>query len=1086
MSTISYLVVYNGHSGKFVKIPKPIRFHTFNEFKQFVASSFAIDDAHNLFLLTLFGIRLNFTLINEVADVYVFDRQLFAAPLMSATALPEGVDLLILTPIAPPPEPLARKGWARAILFDCQQAGRHISEVTKQINAMFTGVNILFQFGTNYTDQIDKESFAPKFAEVVGLNERTLAQLWITHYEKLKRFPQLEFGVDEDGTPKHKLYLHQLLNYDQLAKAAQKSIDQLPGLISKFNQLNETYQRCLAENTEIDATISELRRQSRQLFRDFDANATISAIETVDDVNVIYADAVKLYEHYIAALEFKNKLSRSLTLVFQRIATVQMKMVEIKQAVSLIDLIGEIQRCENLLALCIDLPLLFGSVLIEKRRQFEWYDYFASALVLAALEQLALLVEQERLLRRLWAKKLLPFVSCFISSENLHSQVPLLDVSVSGGQLANMGLDFVIERHDITNYIAQLKLEPKFVELLTREYRELVALNNLMTKMNRLLSLITTISHDVTEWSDADAQLMKGLKLRVKKLESLLHQHQYKNLLLWPVSQRMTKTSPPPAQPLQALVLLNSDPTQLLKRHSLPAPNERLDGLVIDKHLHNIRLRRANDELSLTNSSLVKTQAAHQHTIDDINRRHQKALDELLKRHQEEMAQMQLVFERERQELVDEQATLIGDHTKKIRALEQNWQEAQLDSKLDKKEIESLQKKLDSRDKKIHDLEVAAATERQVDWKSQYEAAEARFKEASAKCDAIEAKHLVAIRKLEGAEPDSAQVEEYRMMNKELMENMAAKDAEFSRERGHLEEEIRQLEVRGEEVEDMLEIIADLNNIVLSLAGKLRRSLNLGYSQFIEMCFILELMGLLLIHEDEYYRITRVKGLRSMQEDGEPTTEVAKILRDLVAKLMDQLGQLDKFKLVTPQHQGWSGVRDQSLALIQEFNSVFGPQSVLDWLVQRLEFKENVKLQDDEADTRFFVNAIAKRFRDVEGFAKRQTKENKQKQLEINRMVTRLNNKILMSLFVVGDLVLFLPTRIEKSSIETAPWAAFNIGSPHYFLQGQGDGEWMVGRVEQIDEHKVTTENCEDSVANPFLLSVGVVWYMVRAQQQYS
>ena len=73
-----------------------------------------------------------------------------------------------------------------------------------------------------------------------------------------------------------------------------------------------------------------------------------------------------------------------------------------------------------------------------------------------------------------------------------------------------------------------------------------------------------------------------------------------------------------------------------------------------------------------------------------------------------------------------------------------------------------------------------------------------------------------------------------------------------------------------------------------------------------------------------------------------------------------------------------------------------------------LAFKNNVQLQEDSInDTRFFLNAISKRFRDVEGFAKRQAKDNKLKEQEHRKLVHRLNSKISVNGFQEKDLVLF-------------------------------------------------------------------------------
>lgn len=1081
MLSLAYLVVYNSHNGHFVRIPKPVRFHLVGEFKLFVALSFGIADDANLFLLTLFGIRLNFGLINEVLDVYVFDRLIFAVA--GLTPAPESVSELDegKPPLDPPTDLRQLLGYAKAVYLDGQQLASAATDVIKQVNVMFTALNVIFQFGTNYTQEIDRKWFAPKLQEVRGLNDKTLAVLWSQHFTRLKKLPPVELAPDE------KITLHHYLESSQLADAANYSNTHLLGLIDHFNRMNRAYQQCLQDNTDIDEEIAQLRHKLRQTFAHVDVDdlmAQLTAAKDSGDAFKAHKAVAAIYSHYQQARQFKRQLTTALAAIFRKIAQVQMKMVEIKLAVQKVGLLDQVKRGENLLSLTIDLPMLVGFMMIEQRRQFEWHDYFVGAIVLAVLEQLALVVEQERLFRRTWRRKFAPFLELFVDASHLDLLVPHVDVLVGGGLPLLMGFKVNVDRKHITNYIAQLEYEPKFVEVLGREYRDLVSRNHHMAKMNRVLLLFATVTLDDnnTNWND-DAHLIKGLKLRIKKLESLLHQYQYKNLLLWPVSQRVapltsngnsngSRPNPlvqrtvlsPPVSTLAnndersnlvtaALALLTnpkSDPVQLLKRHSLPVPLQQLDSLVIDKHLDNIRLRRSNDEVMTQN-----------HELSAENAELKQQLAELKLKHAEEMEQMLRVFAREKQALVDEHSHAITKLEREVNETKAALEEARLDAKLDAKERALLEAKVESRDNRIRELEVAAAT-----------AAATTALTANTEQESLEA---------------------YKAMNADLMANMTAKEQEFGRERQQLELEIRQLQGKLEEMlEDLsvmmgaqqpTEIVVDLNNLIILLASRLKRAVELIHTQFIEFCLVIELMGLLLVEDEEHRcRITRVKGLRAKKEDelDVPATEVA----TLVATMMELMARVDKFTLMAPLDQSWEAMKEHSLELIAEFNALFGPELAIDRVVLFLEFSDNVHLQDDLLDRRFFLNAVTRRFRDVEGFAKRQNKENKQKQLEVNRLVAKLSQKISISGFAVGDLVLFLPTRIDSHPQEPAPWAAFNIGAPHYFLDGGGEGEWMVGRVELIVEHKVTLDNATSTEANPFSLSVGVVWYMITATKQ--
>lgn len=82
--------------------------------------------------------------------------------------------------------------------------------------------------------------------------------------------------------------------------------------------------------------------------------------------------------------------------------------------------------------------------------------------------------------------------------------------------------------------------------------------------------------------------------------------------------------------------------------------------------------------------------------------------------------------------------------------------------------------------------------------------------------------------------------------------------------------------------------------------------------------------------------------------------------------------------------------------------------------------------------------------------------------------------------FKVGDVALFLPTRNAGGK----PWAAFNIGSPYYFLSPAGaaeftttSSEWIVARITAITEHVV-----DDSDPNPYGLSAHVKYYELEVE----
>ena len=156
------------------------------------------------------------------------------------------------------------------------------------------------------------------------------------------------------------------------------------------------------------------------------------------------------------------------------------------------------------------------------------------------------------------------------------------------------------------------------------------------------------------------------------------------------------------------------------------------------------------------------------------------------------------------------------------------------------------------------------------------------------------------------------------------------------------------------------------------------------------------------------------------------------------------------------------------------------------------------------------VETITKRYKDVEALAKKYQKESRAYREKSHRLQSEAHEKIAYRSFKEGDLALFLPTRNQA----TRPWAAFNVGAPHYFLREQDahklqSRDWLLARINKIDEKVVdlsrsmgsnkaqpdrfslhadaasdgaSMRSTEDD--NPFELSDGLRWYLLEAAEE--
>jgi autophagy-related protein 11 len=161
--------------------------------------------------------------------------------------------------------------------------------------------------------------------------------------------------------------------------------------------------------------------------------------------------------------------------------------------------------------------------------------------------------------------------------------------------------------------------------------------------------------------------------------------------------------------------------------------------------------------------------------------------------------------------------------------------------------------------------------------------------------------------------------------------------------------------------------------------------------------------------------------------------------------------------------------------------------------------------------------AITKRVKDVEHVARKWQKEARSYRDRAHRFQSDAHDKIAFRAFKEGDLALFLPTRNQA----TRPWAAFNVGAPHYFLREQDAHklrarEWLLARITRVEERVVdlsramqqrprssvprdaqsvggggASSHDDDGGSasfvddeNPFELSDGLRWYLLDAAEE--
>jgi autophagy-related protein 11 len=195
---------------------------------------------------------------------------------------------------------------------------------------------------------------------------------------------------------------------------------------------------------------------------------------------------------------------------------------------------------------------------------------------------------------------------------------------------------------------------------------------------------------------------------------------------------------------------------------------------------------------------------------------------------------------------------------------------------------------------------------------------------------------------------------------------------------------------------------------------------------------------------------------------------------------------------------------------LKRFLDDIGDLSFLQWTESSTPEEEDQRYQEltnklDMFNLETFSDAVAKRMRDMEHTARKWQKEARAYRDKSHRFQADAHEKIAYRSFKEGDLALFLPTRNNAHR----PWAAFNVGAPHFFLREQDSHrlqgkEWLVARISKVEERIVDLSKTLDSgprasldgqsIAssnavsfeddNPFELSDGLRWYLLDATEE--
>ncbi|KAF2133305.1 hypothetical protein P153DRAFT_331926 [Dothidotthia symphoricarpi CBS 119687] len=358
-------------------------------------------------------------------------------------------------------------------------------------------------------------------------------------------------------------------------------------------------------------------------------------------------------------------------------------------------------------------------------------------------------------------------------------------------------------------------------------------------------------------------------------------------------------------------------------------------------------------------------------------------------------------------------------------------------------------------------------------------------------------------------EKDIASAQEHLGIERSKSTSIAA---ELEEERGHLHE-LRAKFAEGETGSEALrkrveEEEAKVGSLQVDLAEQKSHANSLDVE-------VMRLQKKLLELEEVDSSRTQQRILRAKELSQRLYTQHERLIRLLEAlgfvithengeMVLQRASKLNSSTVMTDTTGGLSRMMASSPTPLKRYLEDVGDLSFLQWTESTSPEEEDQRYQDlinklELFNTEIFSDAVAKRMRDMEHTARKWQKEARAYRDKSHRFQAEAHEKIAYRSFKDGDLALFLPTRNNAHR----PWAAFNVGAPHFFLREQDSHrlhgkEWLVARISKVEERIVDLSKTLDgdgrSIAssnaisfeddNPFELSDGLRWYLLDATEE--
>ncbi|KAJ5141310.1 hypothetical protein N7526_002305 [Penicillium atrosanguineum] len=1150
------LHIYIAHTGEHL-LADPVAFASPDALKLWIVRSTSIPPARQI-LMTARGKNVKTQTLATESEIFVYDRQYVSEP--GEIELPE----------LPPPEPfqpsnppasltnqndlqawrdlfMTRRSWALDLSSRCGNINKSIQEHNERTNVINRAVGVALENLKSHVGTLEHRfQETQEWANNLLEEQQSALDGWHTALETLEKIPARKDSplIGRPSTPKMDKdrptgTLRDFVDVNEVQRAGLEAASASPRFAGQVQDIENSVSGIASDTQQLidqvitspgegdESLLEEVETIAKKIGSDYEhvlslpnnqkmlANVSRLALNHTQNLLPslleLAADMQQTLEQAVwrrgAAEKTALQHMRTISFITSRLASAHSRLVNLDVDSNAFDVIYSV----------FQMPMLYGSILIESVRRREWSDKIkADSLTLA--EEMAVLKDEEQRRRKKWLKTMGDVIS------SADSSAPGIEINLQGQddewpEVNRQEIEAYIEdlrsKHSLNNIAGDLSQQFKELDAPTRHQRRRAKAfkNGSVFDLGRS-SILLRGDDMVRSLQEEKAKLedrLKGSDSRIRKLEDLLHRQSH---LSRPSSGNFGSEYPnPPGSPhpdtlsrrssvSSRRVSMTQSPEDraLVQRivtleAELAAEKENVQRLHKEAHAERQTSSDKYQEAQSTKKDLIGNLEARQREFEDERRYLESEVKKFRLRNEE--------VEEELDRLMDGRDHEKQETDERIHQLEADLEGAQAISAEDARRVDDLNERIQSHENKERELEtkVNELEHQQIGWNQKdqenYNSLQAAFMSLSPG----------------GAVPEEIPgvIKAIEVLSEGL--SIHARNAEDSAskalaENKTLDERVKQLEFEAEEhfknFEEHEAELARLNKELLQT----RTGLNDARAEL----------------EQER---SKLSSLQSQSPEGESGTEEGRRHADLSQKLADTESRAKRFQEREleweKRFEALSQAERQAVARFEARGAkshdlsrqLYWQIEKLEWVLEQLGFaiiqqdghlvvqrasKVNAMsglgeslaqsgivsvkpdnsllgwmqaetLEEEEAkfsifieslshfDVSIFGDAVIKRMKDIETLARKWSKEAKTYKPyrdKYHRVQSEAHEKIAYRSFKEGDLALFLPTRNQA----IRSWAAFNVGAPHYFLREQDTHklqarDWLLARINKIEERVV-------------------------------